>query len=186
MKKLSWMIAAALLMVGCGSNDEIKLSDQTGFHQAVEYGGELGTAIYNSKSYAEFKSASKQAQRYAAAFKDQLGGESYLAYLKSLTSAMNGYVMSESDIDMDSDILNIRTFFKTNNTDNTSTTKSAASELGLEYAKRLKAISSKEEYVTLRNEIVAKAEEYLKNGDKNGYTEFVGNTFADEFNSMGN
>lgn len=179
MKKFPWMIAAALLFVGCGSSDEIELSDQTGFHQAVEFGKEHGLAIYNAKSHAEFKEAHDEAERYADAFKDQLGGESYLAYLKCVTSASQGIVLSEYDMDMDADILTIRDFYKTNTDD--SYKASAATLLGEKYAKLLKDVKKKEEYIAVRDEIMAIAEEYLKNGDKNGYSDFVYTVFADDF-----
>lgn len=182
MKRLSSMIAAALLLVGCGSDDEIKLSDQTGFHQAVEFGKKHGLAVLNAESYAEFKEASKEAKRYAEAFKTQLGGESYLAYLKCVTSASNGIVLSEDDIDMDADIIGIRSFYKTNN-EIGEYTESVATQLGNKYAKLLKAVTSKEEYIAVRDEIMAKAQEYYDNGDKASYTDFVCTVFADEFNN---
>ena len=183
MKKISWIFGATLLFVGCGSSDEIKLSDQTGFHQAVEFGKVHGLAVMQAKSYDEFKAASDETKRYADAFKTQLGGESYLAYLKCVTSAANGTVLSEDDIDMDSDILNIRNFYKTNTTSN-EYKASAATQLGQKYAAQLKGVTTKEEYIAVRDEIIAQAQKFYNNGDKAGYNDFVCTVFAEEFTNF--
>lgn len=201
MKKFSCMIATALLLVGCGNSDEIKLSDQTGFHQAVEHAKELGTKIYNAQSYEEFKSASDEAKEYAEAFRTQLGGESYLAYLKSVVSASNGIVLSEADVNTDEDINNLRNFYdpnKANEDDVVSgSSKSAALDEAVEFSRRIKEIKEKKqatindylagnednakqmweqnqkEYIALREEILAKGQEYLDRGDLNGYSELM-------------
>ena len=201
MKKFSCMIAAALLFVGCGSSDEIKLSDQTGFHQAVEHGRELGTKIYNAQSYDEFKSASDEAKEYAEAFRTQLGGESYLAYLKSVVSASNGIVLTEADVNTDEDINNLRTFYNPNKTNEddvvSGSSHSAAADQAVEFSRRLKEIKEKKqnivsdymagnednakqmweqnqkEYLALRDDILAKGQEYLDRGDLKGYSELM-------------
>lgn len=195
------MIATALLLVGCGNSDEIKLSDQTGFHQAVEHAKELGTKIYNAQSYEEFKSASDEAKEYAEAFRTQLGGESYLAYLKCVVSASNGIVLTEADINTDEDINNLRKFYSSNNDTEddvvSGNSKSTALDQAIEFSHRLKDIKEKKqaivndflagnednahqmweqnqkEYLGLRDEIIAKGQEYLNRGDYKGYSELM-------------
>lgn len=201
MKKFSCMIATALLLVGCGSSDEIKLSDQTGFHQAVEYGKELGTKIYSAQNYEEFKSASDEAKEYAEAFRTQLGGESYWAYLKSVVSASNGIILTEADVNTDEDINNLRNFYNPNRADEddvvSGSSHSAAADEAVEFSRRLKDIKEKkqnivsdyiagnednakamweqnqQEYNTLRNDILAKGQEYLDRGDLKSYSELM-------------
>lgn len=173
MKRLCLVAAMAIFMVSCGGDDEIKLDDQNGFHQALSYGGKHGTDVREAESYDEFKKSREQVEKYADAFKTQLGGECYLAYLKAVTSAINGAVLSEDDIDKDADIINIRTFYKTKNEEE-DLSVSAMEKLGTEYGAKLKAAETKEDYYEILDEVIAKEAELRKAGNITDYNNFVG------------
>lgn len=176
MKRLFLVATAAIFMVSCGGDEEIKLDDQNGFHQALSMGGEHGAAVREAESYDEFLKERENVEKYADAFKTQLGGECYLAYLKSVVSAIDGRVLTESDIDKDADIINIRTFYKTlGEQDDLDVSKGVAAmeQLGNEYGAKLKKAESKEAYLKVWDEIIAKEAELLKAGNKAEYNAFV-------------
>ncbi len=174
MKRLCLITFAALALVSCGGEDGVKLDDQNGFHQAVKFGGEHGTALKKAKSYEEFKASRATIEEYQAAFKDQLGGESYLAYLKCVSSAIDGIVLTEQNIDQDAEILFIRDFYQTNNEEETNKNgEHPARTLAMDYVARLKAAKDKEEFDKIRAEVEATAEEILLSGDVNACEEFV-------------
>ena len=141
MKRFFLVAAVALFMVSCGSDEEIKLDDQNGFHQALSMGGKHGSAIRNAASYEEFKEERKCVEKHAEAFKTQLGGESYLAYLKCATSAINGNTLTESDIDNDADIKYLREFYKTatDSGESVSDYEKVYGGMASEYIKKMKA-----------------------------------------------
>lgn len=168
------MVAAvAMFLVSCGGDEEIKLDDQNGFHQALSMGGKHGSAIREAKSYDEFKESRKCVEKHADAFKTQLGGECYLAYLKAVVSAIDGNVIAESDVDKDADIINIRKFYNTLGEEEELGADPMA-QLGYDYGSKLKYATSKEEYLKLWDEVVAKEAELLKAGNKTEYISFVG------------
>ena len=165
MKRFFLVAAVALFMVSCGSDEEIKLDDQNGFHQALSMGGKHGSAIRNAASYEEFKEERKCVEKHAEAFKTQLGGECYLAYLKAVVSAIDGNIISESDIDKDADVINIRKFYNTLGEEE-DLSVNAMEKLGYDYGVKLKGAESKEAYLKIWDEVVAKEAELLKAGNK--------------------
>ena len=183
MKRLFVITIAALAMVSCGSEDEIKLDDQTGFHQAVAFGGEHGLNVKEAESYEEFKASRETITKYAEAFKTQLGGESYLAYLKCVTSAINGNTLTESDIDNDADIQFIRQFYQTagESGESVSDNEKIYGGLANEYIQKMKAAKSYEEYCALRDEIKTKAAQLLKDSNIEAYNVFVECIMADTY-----
>lgn len=181
MKRLFVMTIAALALVSCGSNDEIKLDDQTGFHQAVAFGGEHGLQVKEAESYDEFVAGRETITKYAEAFKTQLGGESYLTYLKCVTSAINGNMLTESDIDNDADIQYIRAFYQTASDDGESVSEVEKIYGGMatEYIQKMKAAKDHEEFCTLRDEVKAVAENLLKDENVKAYNVFVETLMSD-------
>lgn len=178
MKRLCLITFAALALVSCGGEDGVKLDDQNGFHQAVKFGGEHGTALKKAKSYEEFKASRATIEEYQAAFKDQLGGESYLAYLKCVSSAIDGIVLTEQNIDQDAEILFIRDFYQTNNEAETNKNgEHPAATMAKDYTAKLKAAKGKEEYDKIVAEIKVKAEEIFLSGDAAACEQFVDNLF---------
>lgn len=175
------MTFAALALVSCGGEDEIKLDDQNGFHQAIKYGGEQGSALKAAKSYDEFKEGRTTIEKYQKAFKEQLGGESYLAYLKCVRSAIDGIVLTEVNIDQDKDINYIRDFYKTNiaGGDDNSHAKHPAAELGASLLRQLNSAKDKREFDAIRAKIEAKERELYVGGDMTAYSEFVGSMIND-------
>lgn len=172
MKRFFLVAAVAMFMVSCGGDEEIKLDDQNGFHQALSMGAKQGTAVRKAESYDEFKECRKSVEKHADAFKTQLGGECYLAYLKAVVSAIDGNVITESDIDKDADIITIRKFYNTLGEEEELGADPMA-QLGYDYGSKLKYATSKEEYLKLWDEVVAKEAELLKSGNKAEYVAFV-------------
>ena len=187
MKRLCLMTIAALTLASCGGKDDIKLDDQTGFHQAVDLAGEHGRAVASAKNYNEFKSARKTVEDYAEAFKTQLGGESYLTYLKCVTSAIGGSTLSEIDIDADGDIAYLRQFYKTTDENSVSNSVSVWGQRGIEYIQKIKECRNRAQkattqeekdeaygdYLKLCEEIKGIEAQLAKEGNMNAYIDFV-------------
>lgn len=183
MKRLFVITIAAMAMVSCGSENEIKLDDQTGFHQAVAFGGEHGLSVKEASTYDEFVAGRETITNYAEAFKTQLGGESYLAYLKCATSAINGNTLTESDIDNDADIKYLREFYKTatDSGESVSDYEKIYGGMASEYIKKMKAAKSYEEYCAVRDEVNGVAAQLLKDSNIEAYNVFVECIMADAY-----
>lgn len=173
------MTAVTLFAVSCGGGDEIKLDDQNGFHQAVKMGGEHGAMVRDAENYDEFKQGRATIEKYRDAFKTQLGGESYLAYLKCAISAIDGKTLSESNINSDEDILYIRRFYNTlNEGDGVDNSLQEIEKRGVEYGQKLKSAQNYEEYTALWSEVMAIEAELRKAGNVDAYESFVYNVMA--------
>lgn len=176
MKRLCLIAIATLAMVSCGGDNDIKLSDQTGFHQAIEFGVEHGSNVNSAMNYAEFKAARTTIEKYQKAFKKQLGGESYLAYLKCVLAAIDGVVLTEKDIDEDADIIYIREFYMTSGeSEQLGVNQHPAAKMAMDYMSRLNAAKDKKEYDMIRAEMEATAAMIFESGDLNACAEFVDN-----------
>ncbi|MBQ2364916.1 MAG: hypothetical protein II288_05050 [Alistipes sp.] len=185
MKRLFYVLACAALLVACKGSGEGKYSDQRGYHQAIENAAKVGTAICNAESYDDFLKAADEAKSDEALVRHELGGYSYLAYLKGVLSAMNGKVLSENNLDYDEDIMRIFDYYhiKVENSDNGGSdaltplqeAENQAYDLGYGVLDAMTA----EEFAVARTAVEEYAATLRNSGDVEAYTLFV-----ETFNSV--
>ena len=98
--------------------------------------------------------------------------------MKCVSSAIDGIVLTEENIDQDAEILFIRDFYQTNNEEETNKNgEHPAAMMAKDYTAKLKAAKGKEEYDKIVAEIKVKAEEILLSGDAAACEQFVDNLF---------
>ena len=183
MKRLLYVLACATLLVACKGGGEGKYSDQRGYHQAIENAAEMGTAICNADSYSNFLKAVADAKSDEALVRHELGGYSYVAYLKGVLSAMNGRVLSETELECDEDILRIFDYYNIKVDDAVNgdaitplqEAKNQAYDLGYGILDAMTA----EEFAAARAAVEQYAASLRNSGDVEAYTLFV-----ETFNSV--
>lgn len=83
MKRLLTTLVTMAVMTACGSNQEgVHIDDQSAENAAYDLSYELTTAVLEAANHEEFKAARQALENHEEAFRTQIGGDSYLIFLK--------------------------------------------------------------------------------------------------------
>lgn len=84
MKKIFTTLALAGLMLSCTSDkDKIEIKEEDAYNLAYEKSTELATRVIEAESHEEFCKARAELEAYEEAFRTQIGGEEYDAFIST-------------------------------------------------------------------------------------------------------